>query len=175
MRRRRRRGRSEPEPVSSGFGPSSSSTQAGHSAAGPSPSFCACRRSDREIADSVYPFFGIAGFPNQQQILGNGRRWEMLRRHNHSRMRSAFEELRELHRHGALVVSDKDPSIASGCFENVGILEAPQAGVRRSPKLNRWLETKNSSENDMVQVLVRLKPDSQVRFAFCSRASASFW
>lgn len=131
--------------------------------------------SDREIADFVYPFFGIAGFPNQEQILGNGRRWEMLRRHNHSRMRSAFEELGELHRHGALIVSDEDPSIASRCFENVGILEAPQAGVRRSPKLNRWLETKNSSENDMVQVLVRLKPDSQVRFAFCSRASASFW
>jgi hypothetical protein len=106
--------------------------------------------SDRKIADSVYPFFGIAGFPNQQQILGDRRRCEMLRRHDHSGVRSTFEEPRELHRHGALVVSDEDPSIASRCFENVGILEAPQAGVRRGPKLNRRLEAKNGSENDVV-------------------------
>jgi succinate dehydrogenase/fumarate reductase flavoprotein subunit len=99
----------------------------------------------------------------------------MLRGDNHSRMRSAFEELRELHRHGALIMGDEDSSIASRCFENVGILETPQAGIRRGPKLNWWLESKDRSENDVVQVLVRLKPDSQVRFAFESRASTSFW
>lgn len=94
------------------------------------------KNSDREIEDSVCLFFGIAGFPNQEQILGDGRRWEMLRGDNHSRMRSAFEELRELHRHGALIMGDEDSSIASRCFENVGILETPQAGIRRGPKLN---------------------------------------
>jgi hypothetical protein len=43
------------------------------------------------------------------------------------------------------------------------------------PKIDRWLETENGSDNDVIQVFVGLKLDTQDRFAFWSRASASFW
>ena len=98
----------------------------------------------------------------------------VLRHHDHSRMRSAFQELRELRRHRALVVGDEDPAVSRSRREHLRILESSQAGVRRRVKLDRRLETKNTSDDNVIQIFVGLKSDFQGRFARCRRASASF-